>query len=114
LPPKLYQDIKGAVVGFSRDGKTIASAGADGMIKLWNSDDGSLLHTLSGHSKVVSAVAFSPNDQVIASASYDGTVKLWQKDGKLLKTLSGHEGAVVRLLSAPTVRPLLQVIRIKL
>src|SRR3712207_7418485 len=41
---------------------------------------GKLLHTLTGHSDWVRAVAFSPNGQLIATGSQDKTIKLWHPD----------------------------------
>lgn len=46
------------------------------------------------------AIAFS-RDGTIASASADQTVKVWTRDGKLLKTLSGHEDMVVGVAFSP-------------
>ncbi|KST62349.1 nSTAND1 domain-containing NTPase [Mastigocoleus testarum] len=66
-------------VGFSPDGKTIASASGDKTVKLW-STNGKLLHTLTGHQNSVYHVGFSPDGKTIASASWDKTVKLWNWD----------------------------------
>jgi WD40 repeat protein len=36
--------------------------------------------------------ALSPDGNTVASATQDGTLKIWAGDGRLVKTLSGHEG----------------------
>ncbi|NET33673.1 MAG: AAA family ATPase [Cyanothece sp. SIO1E1] len=87
-------------VGFSSDGQTIASAGADHTIKLWR-PDGDLLLTLSGHRDVISRVSFSPSGQTIASASLDGTIKLWRPDGTWLKTLAAHPNGALSVNFSP-------------
>ena len=84
-------------VVFSPDSQTIASLSGDNTIKLWNADNGKLLHTLSGGS-----VVFSPDSQTIASASRDNTVKLWNTDnGKLLNTITGHQDSVSSIVFSP-------------
>src|SRR5882724_9845543 len=54
---------KGAVraVAFSTDGVQLASAGADGLVKVWEAKTGRLLATLAGHTGAVLSLAFSPN-----------------------------------------------------
>jgi WD40 repeat protein/CHAT domain-containing protein len=74
-------------VSFSSDGRFIASASDDNTIKLWK-PDGTLVHTLEGHSNFVSSVSFQPKGQLLASASWDNTVKLWNvDDGTLVCTI---------------------------
>jgi WD40 repeat protein len=81
-------------VNFSqKNGKILASAAADNLVKLWRWD-GSLVKILPGHQQAVNRVSFSPDGQLLASASDDNTIKLWGIDGKLLKTLEAHSSWV--------------------
>ncbi|HAG83029.1 MAG TPA: WD40 repeat domain-containing protein, partial [Cyanobacteria bacterium UBA12227] len=74
----------------SPDGKTIATASGDKTIKLWDSSNGKLLHSLEGHNEWVHTVTFSPDSKTIATASLGKTVKIWGLDGTLITNLTGH------------------------
>jgi len=87
-------------VTFSPDGETLATAGRDNSIKLWQIDGQPLL-TLNGHQDVVWSVGFSPDGKTIASASRDRTVRLWDTQGKQLQALQGHDGDIYSVSFSP-------------
>ena len=62
-------------VAVSVDGKRVASASADGVVRLWNTN-GELLGE-GRHDQRVMCLAFSPDDRWLASGGFDRRVKLW-------------------------------------
>ena len=80
--------------------QVIASAGIDGIVRLW-SLDGKLQKTFPAHESQINDVRFSPDCQTIATASNDRTVKLWSWQGKWKKTLEGHESYVSEVDFSP-------------
>jgi WD40 repeat protein len=63
-------------VTFAPDGNTLASAGEDRTIRLWDVRAQQLLKKLDGHEQPVLSVAFAPDGKTLASGSEDGTVRL--------------------------------------
>jgi WD40 repeat protein/DNA-binding SARP family transcriptional activator len=63
-------------VALSPDGATLATAGADATVRLWDAETGAQISTLTGHRGLVTAVVFSPDGSELASVSADGTVRL--------------------------------------
>jgi WD40 repeat protein len=65
---------------FSHEGKTLATASADGTIGLWDSATGQLRIRLGGRATVQS-VAFSPDGQSVAAAHNGNILRLWSVTG---------------------------------
>jgi WD40 repeat protein len=83
-------------VALSPDGKLLASAGADGTIRLWALDRRKTLSPLTGTKGQVMTVAFSPDGKTLASGGQDGTVRLWNiADANKVRKLQGHALAVL-------------------
>ena len=53
---------------FNHEGTCLISAGADRLIRLWDTSDGRLIRTLEQHSRPVHALALSPDGSQLASA----------------------------------------------
>ncbi|MEO0377356.1 MAG: WD40 repeat domain-containing protein, partial [Cyanobacteria bacterium P01_A01_bin.17] len=91
-------------LAFSSDGATLASASADGTVKLWNpraKNDSDLTHTLRGHQGPVYRVAFAPGNGVLATGGADGIVRLWLRDkGVQIEAFEGHEDEIASLAFA--------------
>jgi hypothetical protein len=66
---------------FSPDGKTLAVAGNDGAVDLWETFSGQRRERLAGHQGPINFVAFAPDGLRLASGGEDHTVLVWGLTG---------------------------------
>jgi WD40 repeat protein/serine/threonine protein kinase len=84
---------------FSPDGKTLATANWQGMIKLWNVDDQRpMKFFLSGS---VFSLAFSPDGSSLAWGANSGDIGLWQLANDQPTLLSKTNGRVLSVAFSP-------------
>lgn len=71
----------------ARDGKTVATAGRDSLLRLWDRPTGRSIQDFGGKQKsVVFRLALSPDSKLLASIHDDYAVRLWETaTGKLVR-----------------------------
>ena len=70
-----------ADAGWSPDGRTLATAGADGAVTFWNSDGFAQRARFGWKLGPLSAVAFAPDGLTCAAGAGGGRVVWWDVDG---------------------------------
>ena len=96
-------------VALSPDGHTLAAAGGDNTITLWDTQTHQRVgNPLTGHSDQVQAVAYSPDGRTLASGGWDGAVILWDvSTGRQLgDPLTNDAGSVLSVAFSPDGRTL--------
>lgn len=86
---------------FSADGKLLASAGSDGVVKLFDVTTGGL-HRRVSHERPLTSLAFSADGKTLAGGSGDGQVFLWHTDtAQQWRSIKAGQRAVLALAISP-------------
>lgn len=82
-------------VALSPDGKKLASAGIDRLLRVWDLPSGKLEHTIENHADWVFALAFAPDGKHLITGSRDKTAKVWDLTAKeSVLTFPDHQNPV--------------------
>jgi hypothetical protein len=82
-------------LALSPDGKKLASAGTDRLLRVWDVASGKLEHTIENHADWVFGLAFAPDGKHLITGSRDKTAKVWDLTAKeSVVTFPDHQNAV--------------------
>jgi Protein kinase domain/WD domain, G-beta repeat len=86
-------------LAFTTNGKLLASGSADRKIRIWNTDNWSLVYTFDGHHQSVTSLGFLPNSDILVSASADRSIRFWDTSKKQpIKVMNDvHDGTIHQL-----------------
>ncbi len=90
-------------VAFNPDGRTVASGGRDGIVRIWDIATGEQTAQLTGHTGTVLAVAYSPGGSTLAAGGGgDNIVRLWHTGtGQERAQLTGHASLIRTIAYSP-------------
>jgi WD40 repeat protein/tRNA A-37 threonylcarbamoyl transferase component Bud32 len=97
-------------IAIDRPGGRLATAGADGQVKVWDITQGSLTHVFRAREGWVAGLAFHPKRTQLAAVGEDGQVRIWDvaleragenANTQPLYTLRGHSGAALGVAFDP-------------
>ncbi len=63
---------------FSTDGRVLAAAGTDSVIRMWDTATGKSLSSFRGHKGYIYSVQFSPDGRFLVSGGFDFSIRLWE------------------------------------
>ncbi len=108
VSPDWGHDVGGVwSLAYSPTGRELATGGADGVIRVWNTYTGESLRSFAAAGGPVLDIAYSPGGRQFATGSESGHVYLQDVyDGELVRTLTGHDAHAGSLAYSPTGRHL--------
>jgi len=89
-------------VAFAPDGRTLAWAGSDRVVRVWDVKADHEVASLAGHTDGVYAASFSPDGRRLATAGLDRAIHIWDAESwEPLLRLGGHSRFVYSLAWSP-------------
>ncbi len=64
-------------IAYSPDGKKIAVTSMDGLVRLWDADNGAIINVLSGHTFASASPCFSHDGNCLMTSSADHTIRIF-------------------------------------
>ena len=104
--PEVFES-RSTVLGadVSPDHTRLATAHADGGVRLWDLAKARLSDVMRGHTNSVRAVSFSPDGKRLATGSADTTARIWRvEDGHEFAVLAGNRDEVLGVKFSPNGR----------
>jgi WD40 repeat protein len=88
---------------FDPSGKTIAVAGFENVVRLYDVSSGELIRTFDCSCNDIRAVAFSHDGQKLVAGGRDGHIRIWNvSDGSVFKDWQGHDHRIRVVAFSPT------------
>lgn len=82
-------------VAFSADGVYVATGSYDSTVRVWKTEDASLVHSLTGPSNEVDWVRWHPKGHALLAGAADCTAWMWwAPTGKVMQVFAGHADRV--------------------
>ncbi|HEY8146960.1 MAG TPA: protein kinase [Kofleriaceae bacterium] len=89
-------------LAFTPDGKTLATADIEGVIRVWDVATGTARCTFRGHEGEMRAAAINPRGDLLATGGWDRIIRLWSLPSCApAGVLEGHERRVFDLSFSP-------------
>lgn len=83
---------------FNPDGSKVAMDGSDGVVRIYDVTNGSLVTSITASSSAIRSVDWSPNGAFIATGGQDGTARLWDAaTGSLLHAFTNTAAAIANV-----------------
>jgi serine/threonine protein kinase len=98
------EDHKGQIwsLSWQRQGLYLASAGTDGIVKIWSLDTYNLLKSINNENAFIWTVMFSHDGRMIAYGSSSGKISIWSFDeNREILNFEAHKGGVYSLVFSP-------------
>jgi WD40 repeat protein len=91
------------VISISNDEKEMALGAKDTLIRIYNTEDYSLIREVHGHTLPVTSIAYSPSGEYMISGSRDAQLKVWSLPAfELVKNIPAHLFSIYSIVFHPT------------